>query len=72
MKIQKKGIMILISLFVINNILPNRIYAQENKTVKKNDWVDKLYGSFVSDKPAETMISEIRSDRRFIRETPGL
>jgi hypothetical protein len=32
MKIQKKGIMILISLFVINNILPNRIYAQENKT----------------------------------------
>jgi hypothetical protein len=37
----------------------------KNNTVSKNDWIDKLYGSFVSDKPAETMISEIRSDRRF-------
>jgi hypothetical protein len=42
-----------------------------NNTVSKNDWIDKLYGSFVSDKPAETMISEIRSDRRFSREIPG-
>jgi hypothetical protein len=41
-----------------------------NNTVSKNDWIDKLYGSFVSDKPAETMISEIRSDRRFSREIP--
>jgi hypothetical protein len=45
----------------------------KNNTVStKNDWIDKLYGSFVSDKPAETMISEIRSDRRFSREILGL
>jgi hypothetical protein len=44
----------------------------KNNTVPKNDWIDKLYGSFVSDKSAETMISEIRSDRRFSPEIPGL
>jgi hypothetical protein len=44
----------------------------KNNTVSKNDWIDKLYGSFVSDKPAEAMISEIRSDRRFSREILGL
>jgi hypothetical protein len=44
----------------------------KNNTVSKNDWIDKLYGSFVSDKPAETMISEIRSDRRFGREIPEM
>jgi hypothetical protein len=42
----------------------------KNNTVSKNDWIDRLYGSFVSDKSAETMISDIRSDRRFSRETP--
>jgi hypothetical protein len=44
----------------------------KNNTVSKNDWIDKLYGSFVSDKPAETIISEIRSDRRFGHEMLGL
>jgi hypothetical protein len=44
----------------------------KNNTESKNDWIDKLYGSFVSDKPAETMIFEIRSDRQFSREMPGL
>jgi hypothetical protein len=44
----------------------------KNNTVSKNDWIDRLYGSFVSDKSAQTMISDIRSDRRFSREIPGL
>jgi hypothetical protein len=44
----------------------------KNNGVSKNDWIDKLYGSFVSDKPVEAMISEIRSDRRFGREILGL
>jgi hypothetical protein len=44
----------------------------KNNGVSKNDWIDKLYGSFVSDKPVETMISELRSDRRFSREILGL
>jgi hypothetical protein len=44
----------------------------KNNTATKNDWIDKLYGSFVSDKPVETMISEIRSGRRFNREILGL
>jgi hypothetical protein len=43
----------------------------KNNTVSKNDWIDKLYGAFLSNKPAETMISEIRSDRRFGREILG-
>ena len=40
----------------------------KNNTVSENDWIDKLYGSFVSDIPAEAMISEIRANRRFSRE----
>ena len=40
----------------------------KNNTVPENDWIDKLYGSFVSDIPAEAMITEIRADRRFSRE----
>ena len=40
----------------------------KNNTVSENEWIDKLYGSFVSDIPAESMISEIRADRRFSRE----
>jgi hypothetical protein len=44
----------------------------KNNIVSKNDWIDKLYGSFMSDKPAETMISDIRSGRRFSREILGL
>jgi hypothetical protein len=44
----------------------------KNIIVSMNDWVDKLYGSFVSDKLAETMISDIHSDRRFGREILGL
>ena len=47
-----------------------------NSDIKKNivsetDWIDKLYGSFISDKSAETIISELRSDRRFNREVTG-
>jgi hypothetical protein len=37
----------------------------------KNDWIDTLYGSFISDKSAEDMISEIRSDRRFTNRVYG-
>jgi hypothetical protein len=44
----------------------------KNNIVSKNDWIDKLCGSFVSDKPVEPMISKIRSDRRFGREILGL
>jgi hypothetical protein len=44
----------------------------KNNTASETGWIDKLYGAFVSDKPAETMISEIRSGRRFGREIPGL
>jgi hypothetical protein len=43
----------------------------KNNTVSKNDWIDKLYGAFVSNKTAETIISEIRLDRRFGREILG-
>jgi hypothetical protein len=46
-------------------------FDRKNNTVSKNDWIDKLYGSFVSDMPAEIMVSAIRSDRRFSREIPG-
>jgi hypothetical protein len=44
----------------------------KNNIIPKTDWIDKLYGSFISDKPAETIISEIRLDRRFNREITGL
>jgi len=40
----------------------------KNNAVSGSDWIDKLYGSFVSDTPAEAMISRIRADRRFSRE----
>jgi len=40
----------------------------KNNVVSETDWIDKLYGSFKSDKSAETIISEIRSDRLFSRE----
>ncbi|MDR1596228.1 MAG: hypothetical protein LBR99_00855 [Treponema sp.] len=43
----------------------------KNNSMPKTDWIDKLYGAFLSDKPAESMISEIRSDRRFSHEIPG-
>ncbi|GMO38538.1 MAG: hypothetical protein Ta2B_18130 [Termitinemataceae bacterium] len=39
----------------------------KNNVVPEADWIDKLYGSFVSDKSVEDMISEIRSSRRFNR-----
>jgi hypothetical protein len=45
-----------LSLDINNNIIP------------KTEWIDKLYGSFISDKPAETIISELRSNRQFSRE----
>jgi len=40
----------------------------KNNVVSETDWIDKLYGSFKSDKSAEAIISEIRSDRLFSRE----
>ena len=39
--------------------------------VSETNWIDELYGSFVSDKSAEAIISQIRTDRRFTRETIG-
>ena len=39
--------------------------------VSETNWIDELYGSFVSDKSAETVISQIRADRRFAHETIG-
>ena len=44
----------------------------KNNIAAETDWIDKLYGSFKSDKPAETIISEIRLDRKFSREVTGL
>ena len=38
----------------------------------ETNWIDKLYGSFKSDKSEEYMISQIRADRRFTRETISL
>jgi hypothetical protein len=49
-------------------LVENLNFDINNKIVSETDWIDKLYGSFVSDKPAETMISELRTDRRFYRE----
>jgi hypothetical protein len=43
----------------------------ENGVAFETDWIDKLYGSFVSDKPAEEMISELRSNRYFNRNIAG-
>ena len=39
----------------------------KNNVVPEADWIDRLYGSFESDKSAEDMISEIWSGRRFNR-----
>ena len=43
----------------------------KNDVLLENNWIDDLYGSFVSDKPAEAIISEIRENRRFNREIVG-
>jgi hypothetical protein len=43
----------------------------KNNIVSETDWIDKLYGSFISDKPAETIISELRLNRLFNREVTG-
>jgi len=40
----------------------------KNNIVSETEWIDKLYGSFVSDMPVEAMVSEIRTDRQFRRE----
>jgi len=37
----------------------------------KIEWVDRLYGSFVSDLPAEMIVSEIRTARQFNHEITG-
>jgi hypothetical protein len=52
-------------------LVENLTFDINNNLVSETDWIDKLYGSFISDKPAETIISELRSDRRFIREVIG-
>jgi hypothetical protein len=39
-----------------------------NNITSETNWIDELYGSFVSDKPVEMQISEIRADRRFNHE----
>jgi hypothetical protein len=39
-----------------------------NNIESENDWIDKLYGSFVSEKPVETMVIELRAARQFNRE----
>jgi len=46
-------------------------YEIEKDSQTETDWIDKLYGSFISEKSAEEMIAEIRSDRRFTREIVG-
>jgi hypothetical protein len=43
----------------------------KNNITSETSWIDELYGSFVSDKPVEIQISEIRADRRFNREITG-
>jgi hypothetical protein len=49
-------------------LVKNLNFDISNNIVSETDWIDKLYGSFISDKPAETIVSELRSDRRFSRE----
>jgi len=43
-----------------------------NYVVTGTDWIDNLYGSFISDKSAETIILELRANRKFKREVTGL
>ena len=43
----------------------------KNEIIPEKGWIDELYGSFVSDKSAEVLISEIRADRRFNRDAAG-
>jgi len=52
-------------------LVENLNFDIQNKTVTETDWIDKLYGSFISDKSSETIIAELRSDRRFSREITG-
>ena len=40
-------------------------------TASSNDWIDRLYGSFISEISAEEMIAKIRTNRRFTREIKG-
>jgi hypothetical protein len=47
-------------------------YDIKNNVEVETDRIDKLYGSFISDKSAEEIISEIRSDRHFCRDVAGL
>jgi hypothetical protein len=43
----------------------------KNNGALKTDWIDKLYGSFISDKSAESIVSELRHNRLFSREVTG-
>jgi hypothetical protein len=42
-----------------------------NNSVLETDWIDRLYGSFISDKSAEEIVSELILNRRFSREVAG-
>ena len=46
------------------------IEIEKNKS-PKIEWIDRLYGSFVSDISAEMMVSNIRKARQFNREVAG-
>ena len=52
-------------------LVENLNFDIKKDIVSETDWIDKLYGSFISDKSAETIISELRSDRRFSHEITG-
>jgi hypothetical protein len=52
-------------------LVENLNFDIKNNVASETDWIDKLYGSFVSDKTAEMMISELRADRRFSHEITG-
>jgi len=42
-----------------------------NYDISENEWIDRLYGSFISDVSAEMMVSKIRAGRQFNREVAG-
>jgi hypothetical protein len=39
-----------------------------NNIASETGWIDRLYGSFKSDKPVEGMVFELRAARQFNRE----
>lgn len=45
-------------------------YDIKHTPVAEPEWINRLYGSFISDKSAEEIIAEIRAARRSSREIP--